>query len=284
MTTIPIFLYHSVSRDPEPWIAPYSITPETFTRHVEMISDSGMTALTVSQLCDALTGRSALPERPVVITFDDGFADFAYAAQVLSKKELPSTLYVTTGALRGKTTFPYPNMAIPPAPMLDWRQLSGLVDMKVEIGAHSHTHPQLDVLPKRTATEEVTVSKEMLEDELGQQVSSFAYPHGFHSARTREIVRLAGFSSASAVMNALSSNRDHAFSLARLTVHATTTTEQFAEWLNGRGARIAPYPERAATIAWRMYRRARRGNGGKYVIDTNGGQRDRQVAQMRGDH
>ena len=139
MTTIPILRYHSVSTDPAPWIAPYAVAPATFARHVDLITASGRTAMTVSELCAALTGRTPLPHRPIVITFDDGFADFTYAARVLSEHYLPSTVYLTTGALRGRGPRPT-NMAMPPAPMLDWSQLAELCELNVEIGAHSHTH------------------------------------------------------------------------------------------------------------------------------------------------
>jgi len=95
--------------------------------------------MTVSELSAALTGRRPLPHRPIVITFDYGFADFADAAVILGEHHLPSTLYVTTGALSGRGSRPT-NLAIPPAPMLDWSQLPELYELNVEIGAHT-PHP-----------------------------------------------------------------------------------------------------------------------------------------------
>ena len=284
MTTIPILLYHSVSTDPSPWIAPYTVTPATFARHVDLIAASGLTAMTVSQLGGALDGRTKLPLNPIAITFDDGFADFASAAEVLSHQSLPSTLYVTTGALRGRGPRP-PDMALPPAPMLDWSQLAELRELKVEIGAHTHTHPQLDALPNHAVADETRRSKDMLEDALGHEVASFAYPHGFHRAQTRRVVQSAGFTSACAVMNALSSNLDCAFSLARLSVHATTTPEQIGAWLAGQGARIAPYPEKLRTTAWRLYRRSRRGRAtrGVIAVNANGHKVERGFPSVRPD-
>ena len=256
MTTIPILRYHSVSADPAPWIAPYAVAPATFARHVDLITASGRTAMTVSELCAALTGRRPLPHRPIVLTFDDGFADFAYAARILSEHYLPSTVYLTTGALSGRGPRPT-NMALPPAPMLDWSQLAEVCELNVEIGAHSHTHPQLDTLPPSAIAHEVLQSKEMLEDALGFEVPSFADPHGFHCARTRRVVQSLGFTSACAAMNAFSSSLDCVFSLARLTIRATTTTDELEAWLGGQGARRAPYPETLGTAAWRLCRRAR---------------------------
>lgn len=289
MTTIPVLLYHSVSSNPAPWIAPYTVTPATFAAHVDLIRENGLTAMTVSDLCLALTGQTVLPHRPVAITFDDGFADFTDAVEILDASHLPSTLYVTTGALRGRGPRP-DNMAIPPAPMLHWSQLAELGECNVEIGAHTHTHPQLDAMPKSAVVDEVQRSKELLEDEVGHPVTSFAYPHGFNCAQTRRVVQSAGFTSACAVMDALSSSRDCVYSLARLTVRADTTRGQLSDWLNGHGARTAPYPERVQTVAWRMYRRARRGKATRGIISTDATGRIREpvptttINRQAGDH
>jgi peptidoglycan/xylan/chitin deacetylase (PgdA/CDA1 family) len=267
-TPIPILLYHSIAADPAPWIARYAVTPAAFKHHVDLIISSGRNPITVSSLCAALGGQSPMPPRPVVITFDDGFADFADAAAVLGRHHIPSTVYVTTGALRGhgpRTT----EMAIPPAPMLHWSQLAELELSNVEIGAHTHTHRQLDIMRTKEVADELRHSKEMLEDELGHQVPSFAYPHGFHCSRIRRVVATTGHTSAAAVMNALSSQRDDPFSLARLMIRANTTPNQISEWLDGRGARIAPYRERVRTKAWRMYRRARGSRSTRAVIDLS---------------
>ncbi|MGV0716361.1 polysaccharide deacetylase family protein [Mycolicibacterium sp. XJ662] len=267
MTIIPILLYHSVSKAPASWIAPFAVTPTMFTRHVEQIATSGRTAMTVSGLCAALAGDSNLPAHPVVITFDDGFADFAYAAEILATNGLPSTLYATTGALAGRGPRAA-NLKLPPAAMLDWSQLLELTELGVEIGAHTHTHPQLDIMSDRAAADEIRCSKDMLEDALGFEVPSFAYPHGFQSMRTRRVAASVGHRSACAVLNALSSHADEPIALARLTVTANTTPFQLREWLNGRCARVAPYPERLRTKLWRSVRRMRGDHATRGVFDN----------------
>lgn len=256
MTIIPILLYHSVSADPADWIAPFTVSPDSFARHLDLIIESGRTPMSVSALVDALQGRSVLPAKPVAVTFDDGFADFASAADQLAAQQIPSTLYVTTGSLQGSG----PQTAgwvLPPARMLAWSQLAEIADSGVEIGAHTHTHPQLDTLRVADAGREIRMGKELLEDHLGREVPSFAYPHGFQSARVRREVQAAGYVSACGVMDALSSADDRAFCLARLTVRNSTSDAELATWLEGRGARVAPYPEALKTKAWRMFRRSR---------------------------
>lgn len=266
MTTVPILLYHSISTDPPGWIAPYSVTPAVFGHHLELIAESNATVLSVSQLVGALRGLVPLPPRPVVITFDDGFADICSAAVQLASHNMCSTLYITTGAIRGSGARPA-DMALPPAEMLDWSQVDELAEMNIEIGAHTHTHPQLDAMRISEARNEIRSSKHILEDRLGRQVPSFAYPHGFQSARLRREVEAAGYTSACGVMNALSSHSDQAFCLARLTVRNTTSTAAMAAWLTGRGARVAPYPEAFRTKAWRAYRRGRGPRSTRGVID-----------------
>ena len=266
MTIIPVLLYHSISADPPGWIAPYSVTPSSFGRHLDVIAESNATALSVSQLIDVLRGQVALPPRPVVITFDDGFADVISAAAQLASRNLRSTLYITTGAIRGRGPRP-PGLALPPAEMLDWSQVAELADMDIEIGAHTHTHPQLDTMRISQARNEIRGSKHILEDFLGREVPSFAYPHGFQSAQLQREVEAAGYTSACGVMNALSSLSDRALCVARLTVRNTTSTEAIAGWLAGRGARVAPYPEALRTKAWRAYRRGRGARSTRGVID-----------------
>lgn len=267
MTIIPILLYHSISDDPADWIAPYTVSPDAFARHLDLILESGRTPMSVSDLVDGLTGRTVLPAAPVVVTVDDGFADFAAAADQLTIRNIPSTLYVTTGALEGARD-QMSGWVLPQAKMLAWSQLAELAESGVEMGAHTHTHPQLDTMRATDAGREIRLSKLLLEDHLGREVSSFAYPHGFQSARLRHDVRAAGYTSACGVMDALSSNDDQAFCLARLTVRASTPHGEFATWLAGRGARVAPYPEALKTKAWRMFRRGRGARFTRGVVST----------------
>lgn len=250
---IPIILYHAIDDDPPPWIAPFSVAPATFAAHLDAMLAAGCQPLTVSELVDRLDRGGGLPARPVVVTFDDGFADTAErAAPALAARGMPATVYVTTAALAGRRSQPH---RLPPARMLRWDQLADLEVAGVEIGAHSETHRDLDVLAPAAAWAEIAGSKARLEEALGHPVRSFAYPHGYYTPRIAAMVSHAGFDSACAVKNALSATDDHRFALARLTVKASTTTALIAHWLAGRGAPL-PFPhQRARTRAWSLYRR-----------------------------
>ncbi|OUD01580.1 polysaccharide deacetylase family protein [Streptomyces swartbergensis] len=257
MTPVPVFVYHAVADDPPGWIAPFTVGPRVFAEQLDRLAAGGRTVIPLAQLVDALCNGGGLPPRPAVLTFDDGFADFWRAVvPELTKRDLPATLYITTGAVRTSGTGTGDSL-LPPADMLTWRQIRTLDDAGVEIGGHSRTHPQLDTLPLRGLTDEIDGCRRTLEDELGHKVRTYAYPHGYSDSRVRRNVREAGWSSACAVGNAFSSPNDNPFRIARLTVRADTPLDVFQDWVGGRGARTAPFHERPQTTAWRLYRRAR---------------------------
>jgi peptidoglycan/xylan/chitin deacetylase (PgdA/CDA1 family) len=256
VTTVPILLYHSVCDDPPPWIRRLAVAPAAFARQLELIHERHVTALSVSEYASLLADGEPLPPRPLVLTFDDGLADFReQALPALRSAALPATLFVTTGFLDG-----LPEGIAEGRPPGGWLDPPALLDLRaqgIEIGAHSHSHPQLDTLPIEEARREIARSKEILERLLAAPVSSFAYPYGYHGPVVRRLARECGFASACAVKNALSSAGDDRFSLARLTVRSDTTLAQLAAWLDGCGAPPAPRGERARTRAWRSYRRGR---------------------------
>jgi len=254
---IPILLYHSVSAAPSSHIAAFAVPPDTFRRHLACIVERGRTPLTVSEFVAFAQGADAgLPERPIVVTFDDGYADFAEEAlPALREHGIRATLYVTTGFLSNGQH----RRAVrePPGVMLPWSELNALIAEGVEIGAHTHTHPQLDTLRPRDASVEISRSKALLEDALDHEIASFAYPHGYSSPRVRSLVREAGYASACSVKNAFSSWSDDRFAVARLMVRRTTPLERVAQWIEGAGAPVARADEALRTRAWRVVRRAR---------------------------
>ena len=74
-------------------------------------------------------------------------------------------------------------------PMLSWAGADDIAAAGVEIGAHAHHHVALDELPERDARNEITRSKDEIEQHLGRAVESFAYPHGYHGPRVKAMVR-----------------------------------------------------------------------------------------------
>lgn len=256
-TPIPILMYHSVADNPRARYQTWSVKPERFAQQMAYLRQHGYTAMTVTGLVSTLRDPGArLPDKPVLVTFDDGFANvYSEALPILVEHDIAATLYVTTGYIGGTSewlTGPDRDQ-----PMLTWRQLAEVSHNGVECGAHSHTHPELDTLPYREAHEEINRPKRILEDRLGLRVTSFAYPHGYHGLTIKRMVCEAGYSSACGVKHAMSADNDDQFSLARIIVGYDVEMPEFVGLLAGRGLEVAPRGEKLQTVGWRMARRAR---------------------------
>lgn len=256
---VPILLYHSIAGEVAPRFRTWAVHPDTFAAHMAYLHDHGYTPITVTQLATAIMdSNTCLPEKPIVLTFDDGFADFYTAAlPILERYGFTATLYITTGFV-GDTSRWLHREGEGDRPMLTQSQIAEVNVSGVECGAHSSNHPELDTLSVSAACDEIVRSKADLEQCLGEQVFTFAYPHGYYSAGVRRLVQEAGFSSACAVKHAMSAITDDCFALARIIVTADTDVESFSEMLAGRGLRVAPTRERARTKGWRLVRRLKR--------------------------
>lgn len=254
---VPILLYHSIADESSPRFRTWTVAPTRFAQHVTYLQTHGYTTLTVTELTQTLHTGGDLPQRPVLITFDDGFADFhTTALPILQYYHSVATLYVVTGFV-GRTSRWLQAAGEGQRPMLTWSTLRALRASGIECGAHSHTHPELDVLSPPEAWTEIVCSKLELEQQLGESVHTFAYPHGYHTQTTIQLVQQAGFTSACAVKHAISTTHDNPFAFARMFVFADTDTPALAALLEGRARRTPSTYERFPTKIWRVARRLR---------------------------
>ncbi|MFI1033068.1 polysaccharide deacetylase family protein [Streptomyces sp. NPDC020951] len=250
---VPILMYHSVAAEPNDATRTLSVTPEAFAEQLAAIAERGLTPLTTADLAARWRADRPLPGRPVLITFDDGYEGVhRHALPALAGHGFPATLFVSTGWLRGAH-----DTGGGLDTMLDWRQVRELADVGVEIGGHSHSHPQLDRLDDARLCAELTRCRDIVADELGALPLSFAYPYGYSSRRVRTAVREHGFAQALAVGNSLARRAQGPFALRRVTVRRTTDTAEFERLLDGRAIARTFARDRALTKGYAMVRRTR---------------------------
>jgi peptidoglycan/xylan/chitin deacetylase (PgdA/CDA1 family) len=248
-------MYHSISCQANRKFKRFTVSPDLFAQHMAYLHEREYVPISVGHAVRALSGGEAtLPEHPVVLTFDDGFADFYTAAlPVLERYKFAATLYIATAFIGGTSRWMHSEGEME-RPMLTWDQLAEVSARGIECGAHSHSHPHLDLLLPSVAREEITRCKEILEDRLARPISTFAYPFGHHTTTVRRIVHSVGYTSACAVRSARVTGLHDPFMLARRTVTAGTGVDGFAALLSRHRFSPATLVEPGRALAGRALR------------------------------
>ncbi|MEO8095903.1 MAG: polysaccharide deacetylase family protein [Pseudolysinimonas sp.] len=215
---IAVLMYHSVATDSTPAFNDFVVSPERFSAQICALADAGFTTVTMSDLAAARASNHVLPARTVALTFDDGFLDFAETAlPILQSHHFTATLYMTTRFIGGSSRWLAPEGEADRR-MLSWADLETLVAGGVEVGAHSDTHPQLDLVTPQVLARELMVPKVTLEDRLGVPVNSMAYPFGYSTRQVRRMTAHLGYTNGCVVSDLVSAGEDHLYSIPRLTV------------------------------------------------------------------
>ena len=265
MRPIPILMYHGIDTQATPAFRRWVVSPTLFDEHMGWLAQHGYRVLTVAGLEAAMREGRPLPERTVVITFDDGFRDFLNAVPILERYGFPATLYVTTGYVGGTSSW-LRGLGEGGRPMLSWDEVRAVAAAGIECGGHTQSHPQLDIIPAARAFQEIQGSKHELEDQLGAQVVSFAYPFGYSSATTRRLVEQAGYRIACRGRNALSSRDEHRFALSRITITPATRPDDLGPLLSGERLEVAPPLESLFRQGWRAARWVTQFTGGYAML------------------
>jgi len=259
---VPVLMYHSVHAEPTPATRALSVHPAAFAAQLAVLYDMGFTAVTMATLVEhwrrLALGLDAprLPDRPVVLTFDDGYADFhGTVLPLLAEHRATASLYVTTGWLADAGA---EHAGRPLGAMLGWGQLAEAAAEGVEIGGHSHSHAQLDQLPPGLLRYELTRNQELLEQRLQRPLATFGYPFGYSDAAVRRAVRGRGYAGACAVANAMAEPRQGPYALSRLTVRRSTGLEDFCTLVQGQSLTRIYGRDRLLTRGYAVARRGRR--------------------------
>lgn len=234
---IPILMYHSISADAEQKRHPYfwtATTPAIFAEHMRLLHEQNYLTVSLEEAVQRLDAPGHSSDKPVVLTFDDGYLDFyTDAFPVLSKYGFGATVFLPTAYI-GDTTRRFKGNDC-----LTWGQIRELQTAGIRFGSHTVTHPQLTTLKTQAIRDELRDSKETIEDKLGCPVTSFAYPfalpeggHAF-THRLRTMLEEAGYQAGVSTRIGTADRTDDKFFARRLPVNSGDDSRFFAAKLVG---------------------------------------------------
>lgn len=221
---VPTVTYHHI-RDLESGDAPtlrnISCPRELFLSHLSLLRERGLETVTFLDLQVFLEGRAPLPERPVILTFDDGYDDHWFAFEELRRRGMKGVFFVVTSALGTPGR-------------LSSEQVRAMTEAGMEIGSHSVSHVDLRGLRRKRQLEEAAGSKRLLEELLGRSVISFCYPGGASSGTTSSVLKEAGYWFARTTAGGISGIAGRNFEVRTITVRPDTRPEDLARQLRVR--------------------------------------------------
>jgi peptidoglycan/xylan/chitin deacetylase (PgdA/CDA1 family) len=175
-----VIMYHRFGESAHPAT---NIRLDQFAAHIEELQSGDYTVLAVPDILAAIRSGKPLPERTVGITIDDAYLSvYTEAWPRLRRAGFPFTLFVATDAIDRKF-----------ANYMSWDQIRELRDNGVTIGSQTASHLHMPANSEARNKEDIRLSNERLQAELGAAPSLFAYPFGETSTRIQEIVKEAGF-------------------------------------------------------------------------------------------
>jgi len=253
---VPVLMYHSIASGAPRRFKRFAVDPGEFAAQMAYLDDVGYCPVSAAELAVSRISGRPLPPHPVVITFDDAYADFYSAAlPVLREHGFSATVYVPTGYVGATSRF-NGGRGEAEQKILSWDALRDISTERVEVAAHSHTHPQMDRMHAAAIRDEVRHSRGLMEDKLSVRVDGFAYPFGYWNAAARGAVASEGFRYACAVGDLMTSPGDDIFAMPRLTVKAGIGVAGLARLLDSpptAGRRRAAAMQRATSLAVRRW-------------------------------
>jgi peptidoglycan/xylan/chitin deacetylase (PgdA/CDA1 family) len=219
---VPVLMYHVIANAPASAQFPeLFVDPRTFDRQMEWLDRHGYAAVTLNQVYDAWFKGGVLPQKPVVLTFDDGYrGDFVYARRTLSRLGWPGDLNLLVGNIGEEITDD---------------MVEQMIDEGWELDAHTISHLDLTTMKGSRLRREVDGSRQILRQRFHQPVNFFCYPAGRFNAATIRQVRSAGYLGATTELRGEASRRNM-YELHRIRVDGSDGVSGLESKLNGAGA------------------------------------------------
>ncbi len=215
---LPVIIYHHISDETQLY-PPSMVLPEiNFFAQLDYLVENGFKAVTFRELDAARKGSQALSSKSVIITFNGGYDDAYVAAQHLNGKGLKGVFFITTDKIGTEGH-------------LDWRQVKKMHEWGMEIGSAGVTGASLLSSGEFYVRDEIFRSKQIIDEQLGKPIITFAYSNGAFNNSVKEIVEEAGYLFARSSNDGSRYSNKQFFEIPTLRVFFPAGANQFRVWL-----------------------------------------------------
>lgn len=216
--SIPVLMYHYI-RDIKG--SSLATSKEKFARQMKYIHDEGYTAITLGELYDYNSGKITLPNKSVVITFDDGYKDnYENAYPILKKYKLNATIFVITDFINKNED------------IVTSKEIKEMSDNGIDIESHTTHHDDLKGLSYEQQLKTMVDSRKVLEKIINKPVKYVAYPNGSYNDNSIKACRNAGYVMAFRTHENWCNKKDGMYSLNRIYMNGNLTMVNFLKRIN----------------------------------------------------
>ena len=175
---VPVLNYHRIDSGIRHSLV---VPPEEFKKQMQYLHNEGYHSITLDEVYDYVTKGTELPDKPVLITFDDGYIDnYQHAMPILKEYNMKATLFMISGSV-GENRF------------VGLEQLKEMQANGIDIQSHTVNHKDLRHMSLQQARDELVSSKAVLEDSMKHPVRYIAYPGGFTNKDIDTIAEESGY-------------------------------------------------------------------------------------------
>ncbi len=174
---IPILMYHSISTLPGNSLG---VPVKQFNEEIAWLRRQGYHSISIEDLYQALVNKASVPEKPILLTFDDGYGDnYRSAWPIMQHNNFRATFFIITNSVGHG--------------MMNWEQLNDLIKQGNFIGSHTVHHLDLASLTENQQDSELNISKQELEQHLGISVQALCFPSGKYNKTTLKLMSKLGY-------------------------------------------------------------------------------------------
>lgn len=221
---VPILMYHYVSVLPsnaDSLRRGLTVVPEMFEAQLQYLTEQGYTTVTLQDLYDALSVGKPLPEKPIVLTFDDGYKDaYTDVLPLLQKYGFVGEFFI----LATPPHFESPDY-------MTWAEIAKMAKAGMSMQGHGRDHYDLRNRSYDFLVNQILGIKEAVEAHTEQSVTFFCYPAGKYDRSVLAVVESAGYLGGVTTEWGTTERLDNRFTWPRIRVHGAWSLEKFIDVL-----------------------------------------------------